>query len=261
MKQWNGLLKKEWSVMSGQYYATIIAVILFTLLIPFGSTLFNWGIAALELSFVLSLIWMVASLLIPTIMLLISLGKEMNRPDIWLHSTVSVFKLFGLKAILAGLVGFINMAIPMLIIIVESRYIDLFADIEYKMILELNFLLFFTLFMVSLLIMCTGLFFGVLYQLMKPVIKGFSGPVVVILFIFSSWAFERISSTAGYEKLISLGPVIGGPNKNLVEITQGNHYFKVFDTPMNTGDIVVDLLLAVFLFIAAVVLFEKKVRI
>ena len=260
MKQWNGLLKKEWSVMSGQFYATIVASILFTLLIPFGSTLFNWGLNGLMLSFVLSIIWVLASLFIPTIMLLISLGKEMNRPDIWLHSTASIFKLFGSKTVFAGFVGFVNMAIPMLVIIVESRYIDLLVDFQFNTILELWGLLFFILYMVSLPIMCTGLLFGVLYQLIKPMIKGFSGPVVVILFLFSSWVLERVTSTTIYEKMTSLGPVIG-LDKSIFKIAQENHFFEIDVTVVHTGPILMDVLFAVFSFIIAVVLFEKKVRI
>lgn len=260
MKQWNGLLKKEWSVMSGQFYATIIASILFTLLIPFGSTLFNWGLDALNLSFVLSFVWLVASLFIPTIMLLISLGKEMKRPDIWLHSTASIFKLFGSKTVFAGFIGFVNMAIPMLVIIVESRYIDLLVDFQFKTILALGCLLFFALFMMSLLIMCTGLFFGVLYQLMKPVLKGFSGPVVVILFLISSWVLERVTSSTVYEKMTSFGPVIG-LDKGILKIAQASGFVEIDITFVHTGPIFLDLLLAVLSFVLAVVLFEKKVRI
>lgn len=260
MKQWNGLLKKEWAMMSGQFYATIVASILFILLIPFGSNLFDWGLDALELSLLLSIIWMAVSVLIPTIMLLISLGKETNRPDILLHSSATIYKLFGSKAVFAGFVGAVNIAIPMIVIIVGSRYSDWLVDFPFKTILELGGFLYLVLSMQSLLVMCQGLFFGVLYQLIKPLIRGFAVPVVMILFLFSSWVAARISSTAVYEKVTRFGPMIGS-DKDAFNITKGNHFFEIDLAALYTGTIYLDLLWAVFLFIAAVILFEKKVRI
>lgn len=260
MKQWNGLLKKEWSSMRGQFYATVGAAILFTLLIPFGSNLFSWGLGALELSLILSMIWMVVSTFIPMIMLLISLGKEMSRPDIWLNSTASIFKLFGSKAVFAGLIGAVNMAIPIVVIIIGSRYSDWLVDFPFQTILKLGGFFYLMLCIQSLLVMGQGLFFGVLYQLMKPVIRGFSGPVVVILLLFSSWVTARVVSSTVYEKLTGFGPVIG-LDKDVFSITKGNHFFEIYSDVFHTGTLLVDLLFAVFLFITAVVLFEKKVRI
>lgn len=260
MKQWNGLLKKEWATMSGQFYGTLGASILFTLLIPFGSSLFNWGLDALEVSLILSLVWMAASLLIPTIMLLISLGKEMNRTDIWLHSTSSIFKLFGSKAVFSGFVGFVNMVIPTLVIIIESRFFVYLMDFSFKTILEIGVIMFFMFYMISLLVMCIGLFFGVLYQLMKPVAKGFAIPNVVILFLFSSWLAERISSTAAYKKIVNIGP-IKGPGEKVFNIDGENFLFEIDTTPLYMGDILLNFVFGALLFITAVVLFEKKVRI
>ena len=260
MKQWNGLLKKEWATMSGQFYLTAGASLIFSLLIPFGSSLFNWGLDALEVSLILSLVWMATSMLIPTIMLLISLGKEMSRPDIWLHSPASILKLFGSKAVFAGFVGFVNMVIPTMVLIIESRFSGFPVELSFVTNLNIGGLLFVTFYMASLLIMCTGLFFGVLYQLMKPVVKGFAIPNVVILFLFSSWLAERISSTTAYKKISNIGP-IKGPGKGLFNIDEGNFFFQIDTTFFYMGDTLLNLLFGALLFITAVVLFEKKVRI
>lgn len=260
MKQWSGLLKKEWSAMNGQFYVTIVAALMFVLLIPFGSILLNWGLNALELSVTLSSIWLMLGMLIPTIILLISLGKEMNRPDIWLHSTSSIFKLFGSKVVFSGFIGFVNMLIPILVIIAESRFVYFLVDIPFKTMLGLGGFMLLVFYILSLLILCTGLFFGVLYQLIKPVLKGFSGPVVLILFLFSSWVLERITSTTMYEKIANFGPLIG-PDKEVFNFTSGKHFLEIDLISFRSGIILFDLLMAVLLFIAAVVLFEKKVRI
>lgn len=260
MRQWNGLLKKEWASMRGPFYATMVALMFFTILIPFGSNIFDWGLDGLEVSIVLSFVWMATSVLIPTIMLLISLGKEMNRPDIWLHSTVSIFKLFGSKTIFAWFVGFVNILISIIVMAVGSRFYDLWIDIPFKSIQELGGFILLNMNLFSVLILCTGLFFGVLYQLFKPVLKGFSGPVVVSLFLFSSWVTARVSSTATYEKVTNFGPRIG-LNQDIFNLSKGNHYFEINLVGFEMGAILLDTGLAVILFVAAVVLFERKVRI
>ena len=260
MKQWNGLLRKEWAAMSGQFYASVVASILFVGLIPFGSRLFNWGLDVLELSLISSLTWMIICIFIPTIILLISLGKEMNRPDIWLHSGASIFKMFGSKAVYAALVGVVNLVIPFIAIIIGSRFSAFPLELTFKMALQVGSLFFISFYITSLLIMGTGLFFGVLYQLTKPVMRGFALPNVVILFLISSWLVEWITTKSFYKELTSFG-AITNPGEEIFTIVKGNFFFEIDTVVFYTGDILVDLVVGVLLFITAVVLFEKKVRI
>lgn len=259
MKQWNGLLKKEWATMRDQFYATVVASFLFTLLIPFGGSFFNWGLDALEVSLILSLVWIGVSVVIPTTMLLISLGREMNRPDNWLHSTASIYKLFGSKVVLAGLVGFVNMLIPIMIIIIGSRYSTYFMGISLKMLFEIGILIFSISYLISLLVMGTGLFFGVLYQLIKPVMRGFAIPVVGILFLFFLWLTERVMTTSAYKKVSEFGP-IKGPADMGFKIGEDSFFYEIDATPFYVGDIFLNILFSILLFISAVTLFEKKVR-
>ena len=91
MQQWNGLVRKEWALMSVAFYATVGASLVFTMLIPLINQLFNWNIESLVIMLGISILWMMLGAGIPTVIFLISLAKEMNRPDIWLHSTVSVY--------------------------------------------------------------------------------------------------------------------------------------------------------------------------
>ena len=259
MKQWNGLLKKEWVTMRGQLYTTVSALLLFTLLFPFGSSFFSWGfegVYALEASLFISGIWLGASMVIPAIMLLISLRREMGRLDVWLHSPASIFKLFGSKALFAGFIGAVNMAIAVIIIVVESRIMGYILVLTPQTIVVL--LLVFTL--MSLLILCLGLFFGVLHQLIKPVAKGFAVPIVALLFLSSSWLFERISATPAYKKIGSIGP-LPGPKEKVFDAVNNIFFMELNAITFHMGDIFINLLFAVLLFAMAVVLFEKKVRI
>lgn len=258
MKEWNGLLKKEWLTMKGQFIATIGASILFIVLFPFGSNLFKLGLDAMQVSLIMSLIWMVVSMFIPTIILLISLGKEMRRPDIWLHSKAPIYKMFGSKAVFGLLVGAVNLAIPLVAIIIGSRFSIYPFELTFKVAVQVSGLLFISFYIISLLIMCTGLFFGVLYQLIKP--KVFAVPIVVLLFLGSSWVTERISATDFYKELTSFW-AIKGPGKEILNIAKENFYIEIDTTILYAGDLLVGLLYAALLFVIAVTLFEKKVRI
>jgi len=258
VKEWNGLLKKEWLTMKGQFLATIVASILFIVMIPFGSNLLNFGLDTMQVSLIMSLIWMVISMFIPAIILLISLGKEMRHPDIWLHSKASIYKMFGSKAVFVLLVGVLNLAIPLVSIIIGSRFSNYSFELTFKMAIQVSGLLFVPFFLTSLLIMCTGLFFGVVYQLIKP--KVFAVPIVILLFLGSSWVTERISATDFYKELTSFW-AIKGPGKEIIDIAKDNTYIEIDTAILYGGDLLVGLLYAALLFIIAVTLFEKKVSV
>ena len=55
----------------------------------------------LKFALVICFMWAGASVLAPVTALFTMLESEMKRPDVWLHSTASIFKLVGSKAFLA----------------------------------------------------------------------------------------------------------------------------------------------------------------
>lgn len=253
MRQWNGLLQKEWITMGNRLYGTVGAALLFTILIPFGSTLFNGGLSELELSLGFSMIWIFVSMIIPIRLLLVSVGKEKSRPDVWLHSSASVYKLFGAKAVFAGFVGVVNMVIPFMVILNKSKTVDYLLDFTFSVII----VLFVTFYLLSLLAMCLGLFFSVIYQVIKPIVGQIALLIVVVFFFSLSWIVEKIRATAVYEKISSIGQVKGPGAFN---ITQGNATFEMDAIVFSPIDISLHFLLAVILFVTAAILFEKKIR-
>jgi len=73
------------------------------------------------------------------------------------------------------------------------------------------------------------------------------------------WAVERLGNTDVYNKIVKVGPI------DLMQLKRpqldiGSDYFEVTGTIFYTGQIVFDSLLTVIMFIVAIVLFEKKVR-
>ena len=176
MKQWNGLLKKEWFAMKGWFYGSIITQLCVVLFLSFSSTFLMKEVSMMEILPIFSGIWgLMLSVILPTTVLLVSLNKEMQRPDIWLHSTASTVKLFGVKMLFASMIGFVNVVFPLIIVLVGSKFSGFPIAILFNEVFQFGTHSALMFFLLSIFIMCIGLFLGVLYQLLKPVVKGFSG--------------------------------------------------------------------------------------
>ena len=240
--------------MSGAFYASVGATTLIAVLIPLSNQLFNWGIEFLEILFGVSIMWMMVAAGIPTVLFLISFVKEMNRPDVWLHSTASVFKLFGSKAVFSGFVGAMN---TIIVVIVSAVGLSI-SGFQFGPTFKAGLLLFTKLYMLSLLILCSGVFVGVLYQVIKQFAKRFAATVLLLLFWFSLWVVGKVESTAVYEKIKAFGP-ISGPREGVFHFGRES-FFELDDIVFYTGDILMGLLVGALLFATAVTLFKKKVR-
>ncbi|WP_172370345.1 hypothetical protein [Sporosarcina jiandibaonis] len=239
MKQWNGLMRKEWLAMKGWFYGSLIMLLIAILFLLLAS---SEELSVRELLSIFSTLWIVFSVVLPTMILLVSLNKEMHRPDIWLHSTAPTVKLFGVKMVFASIIGFVNILFPFIIFLIVSKF--------SAVIVIMSFLL-------AIFSMCIGLFLGVLYQLLKPVVKGFSGPIVVMIFLFLSWLQARLAESAIYTKITYFGRL----NQEVAyDIQKESFSFEFASMEIHTGELIIDTTLAVLFFIAATTLFDKKVR-
>lgn len=254
MRQWNGLLKREWASMSFAFYASVGATTMFTLLIPFTNHVFKWGIDFLEILFGIGIMWMMLSVGIPAVIFLISFVKEMNRPDVWLHSTASIFKIFGSKAVFASFVGAMNSVIT----IIVSAVGLVISGYQFGPTFKAIVLLYTLMYLLSLLVLCAGLFVGVLFRLIKPVAKGLSAAALLLLFWISLWLVEKVAAMPIYEKISMFGP-IRGPSEGVYHF--GPDFFReIDDIVFYAGDLFLGLIVGVLLFTVAATLFEKKVR-
>lgn len=259
MKQWNGLMKKEWVTMKWPLLVSalfgIIVLSLFPLLI---SRFFGFEVHVFEIALVICFIWAGASVLAPVIALFIMLEREMKRPDVWLHSTASIFKLVGSKAFFASLIGAVGLLIPTIVLATQyalfnstiASFHDLFFFGSIFIVL---------IFAVSIIFMSTGFFFWVIDRLMKPYLKGFSIVVTIVLFFVASRLYSLLALSEFYKKLTLIGPVDLMKIKN-PKINVEFMYFESTQTIFHTGEILLDAFFTVAMFIVAAVLFEKKVR-
>ena len=259
MKQWNGLLRKEWVTMKWPLLvSSLLGIIVMSFLPHLLSKFFGFEIHVFEVALVICFIWAGASVLAPVISLFTMLEREMKRPDVWLHSTASIFKLVGAKAFFASLFGAVGLLIPTTVLAFQYA---LFRST----IVTFNDLLFFgsisivLIFAVSITFMSIGLFFWVIDRLMKPYLKGFSIVATIIIFLIASRLYGQFVLSDLYEKLLLIGPIdlmkIKNPKINVEFI-----YFDHTETFFYTGEIVFDMFFTVAMFIAAALLFEKKVR-
>ena len=120
MKQWNGMVRKEWVTMKWPLIVSALVAITVMAVFPFLITGFlATEVHVFEFALVICFLWAGASVFAPVIALFTMLGSEMKRPDVWLHSNASIFKLIGSKAFMALMIGVGGLLIPTTVLAVH----------------------------------------------------------------------------------------------------------------------------------------------
>ena len=259
MKQWNGLLKKEWVTMK---WPLFISALFGTFVMSFFPILitriFGFEVHVFQIALIICFVWAIASALAPVTALFTMLEREMKRPDVWLHSTASIYKLVGAKALLASLIGAVVLLIPTIVLAVQYALFKS-ATITFNDLFFFGSIFIVLVFAVSIIFMSIGFFFWVIDRLMKPFLKGYSIVATIILFFISSRIYSQITLSEFYQKLVSIGPIdvmkLKNPSLNVEFI-----YIERMETLFYSGEILFNVFCTVALFIVASVLFEKKVR-
>ncbi|NYF25638.1 hypothetical protein [Sporosarcina sp. JAI121] len=259
MKQWNGLLKKEWVTMKWPLLMSgLLGVMVMSFIPLLVSRFFGFEVHVFEVALVICFLWAGASVLAPVIALFTMLEREMKRPDVWLHSTASIYKLVGAKVFLSSLIGAVGLLIPTIVLAVQYALFES-ATFSFNDLFFFGSIFIVLIFAVSIIFMSIGFFFWVIDRLIKPYLKGFSIVATIILFFISSRLYGQFVLSELYEKLILIGPInlmkIKNPKINVEFI-----YFEHTETLFYTGEIVFNTFFVVAMFIVAAVLFEKKVR-
>lgn len=259
MKQWNGLVRKEWVMMKWPLLVSALLATVVMLFFPLLITrLIDADMHVFDVALVICFLWAGASVLAPIVALLTMLGREMRQPDVWLHSNASIFKLVGTKVFLAAMIGAVGLLIPTLALAIHYTF-------SKSVIFSFNELFFFgtifivMLFAISLVLMSLGFFFWVIDRLLKPYIKGFSTVVTFVLFVLLSRGYGEFIVSDFYKQFVRIGPIDLMAIKNPM-ITMDFIYFQHTKTVFYTGEILFETIATVILFIVAAFLFEKKVR-
>lgn len=260
MKQWNGLMRKEWVQWKWQLIFAIGLAIIALLVLPtvFGKITEDVEIV-FEMTMMISFMVMMVGMIVPVICFATMFNRDIKLPDLWLHSTASTYKLIGVKLLMAAFIGAVSLLVPAAVVairfaITKARAIT-FDELAF---FGTSSLLFF--FSISLMLLIVGFFFIVIDRLIKPFLKGFSIVVTGLLFVLSARLYGEVTASGLYDRVFHTGKLNLLEMKNTkLEIGESSSLYMNFD--IYVGDVLFVTALSVILFFLAIKLFEKKVRI
>jgi len=190
---------------------------------------------------------------LPSIILLVMLQHEMKHPDLWLHSTASIYKLIGSKIFLASIVGVGALFIPFIIVIGGFSFWDL--PISFAGLLAISLTIVIVAFLSSIEGIAITLLFWVIYRLLRKRIGKFSVAITLFLFLVAGFAYMKFSMSDFYLSTLEFGPI------PLHFLSQFSSFFEDdFNNIFYIGNFLWECFITAACFMLAVVLFDKKAR-
>lgn len=255
MKIWKGLLRKEWALMR---WRLIVFVFITSAIQYLGVNRLVYGLPEdfyASIQPIIALCFML-HLAMAVSLLFNSLGKEMERPDIWLHSTASVRQLvfaksslivfmIGCSLLLCGTIAAVsNYAHDGAVLIVD----DLFLFLIVGVVILLN----------VIYVMAIVFFFWSMYQVFRSRIGWFS--IIVIIALINLWiiGWGVVWSTKIVQLVMEIGPMHGAIKT--VDILMLSNYIVPSGTILTIGSLVLYGMMTALYFVVGSMLFEKKVR-
>ena len=252
MKRWRGLIRKEWVLMRWGIVSFVLAFSVFVFLAYFHAfpRLMETIVVDIQSTMVFGFILHV---LASVSWFLNSLNKEMKRPDIWLHSPTSMWRLVGAKVVFITLV--IGCSVLLCGTIVGVSY---YMEDGITSIVD-GLALFFSAGVVILLnaiyVMAVVFFFWSIYQVFRSRIDWFFSIIIMfVVFIIWAYAWGMVWFTDVFQTVKEIGPLNG--TMPMMEI----NYIVPGVAILTIGNLVLHGAMTVIYFIIGSTLFEKKVR-
>ena len=270
MKVWKGLFKKEWAIIKWGIIALALLNIVVVLLGPsiihavFGvpQDVFNNTLVIVET-------WLYFNIFVGVGVLLTSLGHEMKRLDIWLHSPASMLRLVVAKALFATVVTGTLLLLGGGLLGISFLLSDAIGTISISngILSVLSVLI--ELFLNSIVVMALGFFIWSIYQVIYSRTGNLSGFVTTSLvflgaamglYLSEAWGIGRAFASL-FQAADKFGPV----KFTDVQVFK-LHYSYLFTgiapegVVFSIGSFLLGGLFTVLLFVAGSMLFEKKVR-
>jgi F0F1-type ATP synthase assembly protein I len=262
MNQWRGLLIKEWIQMKSWFYSLLLMGALGIFIIPSAlKRLFGIEESIGTISFVIGNTMIFLHSLVAVIMLISTLGKDMARQDIWLHTPASMLKLVLSKVLFTVFITTVSLmfisliAFGHLLIIIEDKSSNLINIAKLAVFLDGATIL------TIIYGCCVAFFFWVIYQTLRTKIQSFAGPVTVVLFFFISYWWEKMLSSSFFTRLFSIGEL---PVRNVIPsdiVKKTLDYDVSIRIPLGYGEIVFVSIFIILLFLVSATWFDKKVRV
>ena len=261
MNRWKGLFLKEWVQGSREmipfYFVSVIITFLSLSHVFIGIPADIVG----EISSFVGL-WFVIHTIYGVIGFLISVGREMKRPDIWLHSPVSVVQLVSAKALFSILTMTCSLVLTGPIII-GSYYSGETGDtisILSSILLLLGVI--FVIVLNSVYIMALSFLFWSIYHVLRSRIGWFSIIVTVGLSMRWAYVWGMLWFTEMFNSIKEWGSI--NEKATLLDALSYNNYIFTGLVPesavLTIGSLLLYGIFTAVYFITGSILFEKKVR-
>ena len=253
MNQFRGLVTKDWTIIKGY----VLLALLLDIIVPLASvTLFP--LESFEERIVVAGTFMAMHMFLPLVLLSILFSKELERPDIYFHSSASIHKINASKLCTV----IFSTAISLFWISVLAFAFLLFTpdvtDVTNLFVFGVVFAVGILFFSVQIAIIYY--FYMALFYTMKPKIGGFAYIVTFGLFIFGLEMWDRFKATDFFTTVTDFWIVPLNESEFLTNIAHG--LMVPFETPatLQIGQFAVITMLLAFLYLVSAYWFEKKVR-
>lgn len=253
MNQLRGLIRKDWTIIKGY----VLLALLLDFIIPIGSAML-FPVEFYEGLLVFSGTVIALHMLLPLVLLSILFTKEMDRPDIFFHSSASIHKINAGKLLTVMFSTTVSLFWISALTLVFLLFAPNLAEVRYLLPSGLLFaagVLFF-----SMQVTIVYYFYMTLFYTMKPKIGGFAYIVTIGLFIFSLEMWDRFKTTEFFTAITDFWNVPMGESELLTSISRG--LMITIETPgtLPVGHFAVVSVLLVVLYSVSAYWFEKKVR-
>lgn len=259
---WRGLLEKEWILWKWSVVTLLLLDIVVVLAGPtFTHNMFGAPKDFFTNTLVLVGTWFVLIVLIGMVLMSISLSHEMKRPDLWLHSPVSIYQLIGTKVIFAAVTVTALLVLGGLLLGVQFIFSGASGTVALMDSSLALVSVLIKLLLISLFLMMLGVFVWALNQVLRSRLRTVGDFLSMIILFVIVFLFEKVRVSGSLDQLKAFGPV------KLTSTTFYNEHNSYLFTGIvpdgvifSVGGFLLYGVIAVMLFVAGSVLFEKKVR-
>lgn len=253
MNQLRGLFTKDWTIIKGY----LLLALLLDMIIPLGSAML-FEFEFFEGLIVFSGTVMALHMFAPIILLSILLTKEMDRPDIFFHTSASIHKINASKFLTVIFATAISLlwisSLAFVFLLFASDLLEV-SNLLPSAAMSAAGILFF-----SVQITIIYYFYMTIFYTMKPKIGGFAYIVTFGFFIFGLEMWDRFKATDLYTAITDFWIVPLHESEFLANIAR--ELMVPFETPatLQIGQFVFVTILLVLLYFVSAYWFEKKVR-
>ncbi|MEY9974140.1 MFS family permease [Lysinibacillus sp. RC46] len=199
MKNFAGLLKKEWVLYRAWLFGGIFIGIMLSMVVPYLIRRFsNEFTMENQLPFFFSILVLMLGGFFSVLQYLVSIRNDLRTKEIWLHSTSSIAQLVGVKIVfsLIGYAIFNFIFVSIAIYNVKDGIIGNFAQILLLLIFTVAIIVIFQLMMFVIVL----LFFAFNFQ-MKHFIGNFSVVITMFTFFFSLNLWFEFTKSKLYDNI------------------------------------------------------------